>query len=203
MVIMACNALSSVPTQISSCTQAEGHAMSPEKDNKAVIAAIIAAVAAISGAVISQPYFQQKLIEPHFCDRKFEFQAPTTGQPIDGSIGVVVIGKTCGYDAEDDRGWIFDFDPEDKTFYSVSEEPLAGREWALFDGPVGNQGDVKKKYSIVVFRADEACNTTLLNLIAKGEGETNFKQPPPGCSEDDRRDIIVTYKLPTGVGASK
>jgi hypothetical protein len=167
-----------------------------EKDNKAVVAAVIAAFAALGGAILSQPYFQQKLIEPRFCDRKFEFRAPVTGQPISGNTGVVVIGKTCGYDAREDHGWLFDFDPEDGTYYSVSDRPLGGREWALFDGPLGDPGDNRKKYSLVVFQADESCNRTLLEQIAKGDGETAFQQPPAGCTEEDRRDIIVSYPKP-------
>jgi hypothetical protein len=168
-------------------------AMPGEKDNKAVVAAVIAAIAAIIGAILSQPYFQQKWIEPRFCDRKFEFKAPVTGQPINGMAGVVVIGKTCGYNAEDDHGWLFDFDPEDQTYYSVSDQPLGGREWALFNGPIGDPGDERKRYALVVFQANEACNQALLAKIKEGEGETNFKQPPVGCTEQDRRDIIVSY----------
>ncbi|WP_430784098.1 hypothetical protein [Actinoplanes sp. G11-F43] len=156
-------------------------------------AAVVAAVAAVTSAVLSQPYFQQKFIEPHFCDRTFELRVPVTGQSIEGRTGVVMTGRTCGFEPGEHHGWIFDFDPEDGTYYSVSAEPIESREWALVNGPIGNRGDNRKRYALVVFAADATCNRTLLDMIRQGDGETSFTRVPAGCREDDRRDIIVTY----------
>jgi hypothetical protein len=170
-----------------------------EKGNGTVVAAIIAATAAVLTTVIAQPYTQKRWIEPLTCDRKFEFTAPTNGQRIQGQGGVVVIGKTCGYDKDTDHAWIFELDPEDDpTYYSVSDQAISGREWALFDGPIGDEGDGKKKYTLVVFNADQSCNQILVDMIAKGKGETSFKQPPDGCKAEDTRDIIVTYPKDKG-----
>ncbi|MBM2621038.1 hypothetical protein JIG36_36615 [Actinoplanes sp. LDG1-06] len=162
------------------------------RSNGTVLAAIITAVAAFLGAVISQPFFHN-WIRPWTCTEDFSFDAPANGQSVNGAVGVVVTGKSCDPDDDDRFGWLFEYDNEDQTYYSVSDIPLDGAEWAVMDGPIGDPGDERKTYRLVIVEGGKDCNQALLLAVAK-QGWTSFKATavPAGCEIGPGRGIVVS-----------
>jgi hypothetical protein len=158
-----------------------------------VLVAIIAAATAIVVALIGLPVTQQ-WIKKHTCDENFAFTVPSSGQLINGDTGLVVTGTTC--DPDDASGWIFEYDPEDKTYYSVSERRVEGKEWGVSDGPVGDPGDNRKNYRIVIVEGGDDCDRALITAVDGNDGWTSFKAPaiPVGCRIGPGRDIVVSRK---------
>ncbi|BBH70151.1 hypothetical protein ACTI_68360 [Actinoplanes sp. OR16] len=156
-----------------------------------VIVAIIAALAAIVVAVIGLPATQE-WIKKRTCDENFAFTVPSSGQIINGNSGISVTGTTCR-PGGDEVGWLFEFDHDDRTYYSVSERPLDGEQWGIFDRPIGDPGDDHKNYRLVIVEGGDDCNRTLIAAVDGNEGWTSFPETavPAGCRIGPGRDIVV------------
>jgi hypothetical protein len=180
-------------------TADQSNAEEGRKNRKVLIASGL--ITAVGGIVVAAIALVPNYVKPEPkpspsrsttpCE-KFALTKPDPGQDIDGRKGVTVKGTSCNLDGKA-FGWVFDYDPEVETYFSVSERPIDRTTWSASDRPVGDEGDDHKDYTIVVILADEKCNAVLKKRIADGGGETKFKEIPKGCSRGPTRDIVVTY----------
>ncbi len=96
--------------------------------------------------------------------KKIQITSPKDETAVTGRKGVLVKFAACNLD-KGFTGWLFDYDPEDQTYYMSEPEPVTGNgTFAVTDAPIGDPGDDRKVYKLAVVLADPACTTLLRQL---------------------------------------
>jgi hypothetical protein len=114
----------------------------------------------------------------------------------DGATGVLVTVTACSLNG--DTGWLFDFDPADRTYTLDGTAPYmpiaTGNGTFHFNNqPIGDPGDNGKTHTIVLVDASAPCAAVLAKATPDQNGDVRLTGLPGGCAEADRVDVLVTY----------
>lgn len=133
------------------------------------------------------------------CLRQLRITAPADGFMIaNGKQGVVIHGTACALGA--DSGWLFDFDPSDGYYYddfsgaapTAVVQSSATRNWHFSDSPIGDPGDLGKRYTITLVLANPACGR-FLRSAPQIDGDYKVRKFPAVCTVVQKVDVYVTY----------
>lgn len=127
---------------------------------------------------------------------KIKITSPSDdGHPVDGPTGVLLTGTACGL-AAGETGWIFDYDPYDQYYFGTDPRPIKGNgDWSYYDGPIGDEGDNNKFYTLQVVRASAGCDAFLASYPKDTDDNVKLRRSDfiAGCTFEDSVNISVSW----------
>jgi hypothetical protein len=137
------------------------------------------------------------------CQGGLRITSPGDGDTFTSGIDKVltIAGTDCALGS--DTGWLVEYDHADKYYYldyngsvpaPVVQSSHAGT-WSFPDVAIGDAGDQKQPYTIMLVLASKAC-AKLLATTPQIDGDYKLRSIPSVCTIADQRIVYVTYPSP-------